>query len=402
MENLLRKREPQKKPLPWFSAMALGLIAAGACSFLTPHPYELLRVCRAGLAPAEAVPTELPSEAPAELQQQAPLTAEDKAAQLLEQPSPWCPQSSFRMSGVRLPNFPPALLENVGPQYEPHIQSLLTNAETVFTPGTTASQDRNLKEAYSVSVSIDVLLPKAAGGHELLAANPALSSVFPRYAELMQAATVSPWYHALYLRKQTLVRKAAAMVEPPPDSASFYDTDTLLELTAPECGRRLLWLQAGMKAAAAAPAEEREIPLRDELDPFILLPATVQDKRSDEKKGGADFRPLPGDFAAVVVGKRVFPAIVGGFVPRVETGEASVRLCRTVREKADADGSATSGLGVSYLVFPGTAEGGAGVDYARLNVRVRELLAEIGGLGADVEFVELQEVIALPEASGER
>ena len=85
---------------------------------------------------------------------------------------------------------------------------------------------------------------------------------------------------------------------------------------------------------------------------------------------------------------------VGDFGPRFKTGEASLRLCKEVNPKSKVYARAVSDLGVSYIVFPGTAEEEKGpIDYNRLNTRVRELLNEVGGLGADAQFVELQDTV---------
>ena len=123
-------------------------------------------------------------------------------------------------------------------------------------------------------------------------------------------------------------------------------------------------------------------------DPFIVVPLTV--------KSGKDtgYRPQAGDYAAVIVGNRVFPAIVGDFGPRFKTGEASLRLCKEVNPKSSVYARAVSDLGVSYIIFPGSAEEEKGpIDYNRLNSRISELLNEMGGLGAEAQFVELQDTV---------
>ena len=120
----------------------------------------------------------------------------------------------------------------------------------------------------------------------------------------------------------------------------------------------------------------------------------------ENEKEGSAWRPAVGDYVAVVVGKRVFPAVVGGSVARFETGMASQRLCQSVKADASASTPAVAELGVSYIIFPGTAEG-ATIDYTRLNTRVRELLGEIGGLGNEVEFVEMQSLEQPQEPAAE-
>ena len=414
MENLRKNREPQPKPTPWFGALFLVIFTAGACSLLTPHPYDFLSECIAAVFPPEPnVAPQLPQVEETLVEEEAPEpepvppTPEEIAAQTLEEPQPWSPESRLRMSSFRLPNFPPALLETVGAQYESHINRMLVESgalrETNFVAGTIASQDRTLTEAYRVSVSVNALLPSAAKGAELKASNAELPQVLPGYEALMESAVVSPWFHSLYLHKQNLVRKAAAMVEKMPDKNSFLDTDTILELSAPESRRSVLWIQSDMKQAEPlpAPAEEQGTPLACERDSYIVLPAVLAERRAGEnEKEGSAWRPAVGDYVAVVVGKRVFPAVVGGSVARFETGMASQRLCQSVKADASASTPAVTELGVSYIIFPGTAEG-ATIDYTRLNTRVRELLGEIGGLGNEVEFVEMQSLEQPQEPAAE-
>ena len=48
--------------------------------------------------------------------------------------------------------------------------------------------------------------------------------------------------------------------------------------------------------------------------------------------------------------------------------------------------------------FPGTKEPENGpIDYDRLNARCRELLAELGGLGTEAEFVEMKDLLPQPK-----
>ena len=124
-------------------------------------------------------------------------------------------------------------------------------------------------------------------------------------------------------------------------------------------------------------------------DPFIVIPLTL-------KEGSADsHRPKPGDYAVVIVGKRVFPAIVGDYGPKFKAGEASLRLGKLINPRADVYARPISALDASYVIFPHTAEAEAGpIDYERLNARCRELLDELGGLGPEAEFVQIEDLLA--------
>ncbi len=374
---------------------------------------------------------------------------------------PWSPAEHFAMPRLELPPFPPALPERVSDGKFAHLNELvngINNKSTVnFKPGSTASQDRTKKDAYMLHVAVELIQPRAADGKELLLANPELPKVLPGYEEMMATARVSPWFNALYLHKQNRIRKNASQVDKLLDRHNFYDTDTMLELESAQTGRKLLWLQADMDVVSdgsdgdrlptmpkkilesshyqpstsyrwkklgdtpnpllpgwqgrlkklqkekgdPAAIEHARLTIADikkysfllaEYDPFVVAPLVFK----EGKERG--FAPVPGDYAVVIVGNRVFPAIVGDYGPNFKTGEASLRLCKEVNPKATVYARAVSNLGVSYLYFPGSKEEVNGpIDYARLHTRCRELLEEFGGLGAEAQFVEFEDLLA-PQA----
>ncbi|MBR5876375.1 MAG: glycoside hydrolase family 75 protein [Akkermansia sp.] len=137
-----------------------------------------------------------------------------------------------------------------------------------------------------------------------------------------------------------------------------------------------------------------------EYDSFIVVPLTVNDKGTTTKQENhlKGFRPAAGDYAVVIVDNKVYPAIVGDFGPKFKTGEASLRLCKTINSKAGVNSRPVSNLGVSYIIFPGTKEPENGpIDYDRLNTKCRELINELGGLGKDAEFVEMKDLLPQPK-----
>lgn len=108
-------------------------------------------------------------------------------------------------------------------------------------------------------------------------------------------------------------------------------------------------------------------------DPFIVLPLSMVNKKSP-------FSPGIGDYCVVVYGSTLYPAVVGDAGPAYKTGEGSLRLCKQLSSRADANNRAVSDLKVSYLVFPGTAEKPfAAPDLERWRTRCSELLEEVGG-----------------------
>ena len=451
-----------KRRRPVFRRCLLGALLVAAGSLYTDGPAHLVQALRGtGEPEVREVVREVVVYKPAPAQP-APQPAPAPPAPQADSAAPWHPADSFCMPAITLPPFPPALPEQAMDGSFSHFTKLQSGinmrSRVDFRPGTTASRDRKQKDAYLVHLGLSLYLPHAADPTELAAANPGLKDVLPQYDALMAAAKVSHWWAPLMLHKQNEIRKNAGTLSQLLDRHNFYDTETLLEITAPATGRKVLWVQADMdvvsdgsdgdrlpampekvlksdyyqpttsyrwkklgstpnpllkpwqdrleklnkdkKAAPAAVRHARAVIndlktysyLLAEYDPFIVIPLTLQEGRD------AAYRPQPGDYAVVVAGKRVFPAIVGDYGPRFKCGEASLRLAKAVNPKATSYARPVSDLTVSYLIFPGSREEQAGpIDYPRLNTRCRELMQDLGGLGADAEFVEMKDLLKKPQ-----
>lgn len=454
-------RKSKIKLFTWFRLGVLGVLLLGAGALYTPYPAELVKALTTDdsapkkkkkkkkvakpASPAPAAPSVLPV-APPEPEEEIEV-------------EPWSPQEAFSMPAITLPPFPPALPERVEPGQYDHISKMTPGLNVLssvqFEPGSTASQDRKALASYQVRVALNLRLPQAADGESLKHANPKLPELFAKYNEFMSKAKVSQWYQALYLHKQNRIRKEAATLARLLDRHNYYDTDTILEIEAPESGRKVLWVQADMdvvsdgsdgdrlpdmpakvknsdhyqpmtsyrwrklgtnpnpllphweervtrlskdkKANAAALQHAKNVVhdlkkysfLLAEYDSFIVVPLTF-------KNGGNEsYRPQLGDYAAVVVGDRVFPAIVGDFGPRFKAGEGSLRLARLINPKATPFARPVSDLGVSYVIFPHSREPENGpINYERLNTRVQELLQEMGGLTPAAQFQQVEDPLA--------
>ena len=97
-------------------------------------------------------------------------------------------------------------------------------------------------------------------------------------------------------------------------------------------------------------------------DPYIVLPMGL---------GKADGGKV-GDYALVIFGDRIFPAIVGDVGPSDKAGEASLRIAKEINAIATPNNRPVSDLKVTYLVFPGTAETPFGPpDLEKLQARAR-------------------------------
>ena len=460
MKHLFHRKH-KIKIFTWFRIGLLLVLLVAAGALYTPYPQELYKVLSADEKPAKPrkkkkkVVKKPVVETPSVTPVAPPAPPEEEEVEV----EPWSPQEAFSMPTITLPPFPPALPERVESGRYDHISQMSPGLNVLssvqFEQGTTASQDRKALAAYQVRVALNLRLPQAADGESLKHANPKLPSLFNRYNDLMSSAKVSQWYQALYLHKQNRVRKEAATLARLLDRHNYYDTDTILEMQAPESGRKVLWLQADMdvvsdgsdgdrlpdmpekvknsdhyqpmtsyrwrklgttpnpllphweervtklskdKKANAGDLQYAKNVVHDlkkysfllaEYDSFIVVPLTF-------KNGGQEaYRPQLGDYAAVVVGDRVFPAIVGDFGPRFKAGEASLRLARMINPKATPFARPVSDLGVSYIIFPGSKEPENGpIDYEKLNIRVQELLKEMGGLTPAAQFQQVEDLLA--------
>jgi Fungal chitosanase of glycosyl hydrolase group 75 len=125
-------------------------------------------------------------------------------------------------------------------------------------------------------------------------------------------------------------------------------------------------------------------------DPFIVIPIDIL--------GSSDaYAPKVGDFAVVVFGKKIYPAIVGDGGPTFKAGEGSLRLAREINPKASPYNRPVSDLKVSYLVFPGSRETEKSApNYEKWRQRCHELLGEIGGLGEGYELHQWQDLLPKP------
>jgi len=129
-----------------------------------------------------------------------------------------------------------------------------------------------------------------------------------------------------------------------------------------------------------------------EYDPFIVIPVNILGSANDP------FAPKVGDYAVVIHGDRMLPALVGDGGPTFKVGEASLRIAREINSRATPYARPVSDLKVTYLVFPGSHEGERRPpDYAAWRDRCEALLGEIGGLGAGVTLHRWEDTLPKPQ-----
>lgn len=127
-----------------------------------------------------------------------------------------------------------------------------------------------------------------------------------------------------------------------------------------------------------------------EYDPFIVIPVNILTSNDP-------FAPKIGDYAVVIHGTRIYPAIVGDGGPTFKVGEGSLRLARELNPKATPFSRPVSDLKVCYLVFPNTRDAERGPpDYQKIGQRCHELLGELGGEGEGVQLHAWQDTLPKP------
>jgi hypothetical protein len=125
-----------------------------------------------------------------------------------------------------------------------------------------------------------------------------------------------------------------------------------------------------------------------EYDPFIVIPVNLLTAANDP------FAPRTGDYAAVVYGEKVYPAIVGDGGPTFKVGEASLRMARELNAASSPYRRPVSDLKVSYIVFPNTREERREPpDFAKWRERCQTYIEEIGGLGEGYELHEWEDLL---------
>jgi hypothetical protein len=87
-----------------------------------------------------------------------------------------------------------------------------------------------------------------------------------------------------------------------------------------------------------------------------------------------------GDYALVIFGNSIYPALVGDVGPNDKVGEASLRIAKEINTLSTPYNRPVSDLKVTYLIFPDTAETPFGPpDLDKLQARCETLVKEIGG-----------------------
>lgn len=158
---------------------------------------------------------------------------------------------------------------------------------------------------------------------------------------------------------------------------------------------RINWLKSRIKNKLEKGIDDmkRNSFLIAEHDPFIVISINKFAAR-----GTDPFAPHVGDYVAVIYKDKIYPAIVGDGGPTFKVGEASLRLARTINPEASSINRPVSTLGITYVVFPGSApRPKAAPDYELWHRECAKLLNEIGGIGSGYQLHQWENTIPVPE-----
>jgi len=310
--------------------------------------------------------------------------------------------------------------------------------------GGAASDERADPQSYVLELKLHARVPTPNATIEDLAkVSPDLPRLLPGLAAMITPDSVSPFFKELYDTKLRILRESLVRLDQLLSRHNFYDCQTVLNLRHPETKRRAVLLQADMdvdadgsdsdrlpagsgQSANFKPVTSYRWPKKSQIPNSYLGPAeerlkryetelaakgTAPERKKDLKAGIASVRDeietlkkfsfligatdpyivLPsglgkadggkiGDYALVIFGDRIFPAIVGDIGPSDKAGEASLRIAKEINPSATAYNRPVSDLKVTYLIFPGTAETPFGPpDLEKLLARSDALVKEIGG-----------------------
>jgi hypothetical protein len=119
-----------------------------------------------------------------------------------------------------------------------------------------------------------------------------------------------------------------------------------------------------------------------EKDPFIVISLLFRPYAATNKH-----TPQIGDYAVVIYGDKMYPAICGDYGPTSKMGEASLFMAKAINPKATPYRRPESDLKVTYLIFPGTAEKpNAAPSLDHWHQKCSSYLKEVGAPGAGHEL----------------
>ena len=165
---------------------------------------------------------------------------------------------------------PPPLPSKFVPRKEVDVTTLYNgisiNTKVETSEGNYASFEVEEPEAYKVSFSLSVRVPKANQSvKELARINPNLPAMLPGLGDLVAHGKVSGFYHKLYENKITMVQRDLTRLNKLLDRHNMFDCETILELKDPKTSRKALLIQSEMDVVADGTDGDRAATLDDSI-----------------------------------------------------------------------------------------------------------------------------------------
>jgi hypothetical protein len=322
-------------------------------------------------------------------------------------------------------------------------------------PGRLVTTEREGNGSYEASFTIFINRPEAAKHlDEVTMANPELLKALPGLEPMIEKARVSPFFNKLYDNKLSRLKTYAKRIDRLLTKHNYYDCQTMLELEHPGSKRKVFLMQSDMDVVSDGSDGDRLPAMPDEIvnsshyqpftsfgwaktgkvenpmiegwkkllvkekasgntkevkrletgindlkkrsfliaeyDPFIVIPVDVLADRE------SPFGPNVGDYAVVMYGKALYPAIVGDGGPTFKVGEASLRMAKELNDKVSPYSRPVSDVSVTYLVFPRSSGKWAAPNYENWRSECLKLVNEIGGLGEGYDLHRWADILPQP------
>ncbi|HSH40493.1 MAG TPA: glycoside hydrolase family 75 protein, partial [Chthoniobacterales bacterium] len=324
---------------------------------------------------------------------------------------------------------------------------ITVNATVEPTSGGPASEERVDPQSYVLDLKLHARVPAPNKTvDELAKVNPELPRLLPGLPAMVKPESVSPFYHELYETKIRRLRANLTRLDQLLSRHNFYDCQTILQLQHPETKRKAVLIQAEMDVDADGSDSDR-LPagsgVSTHFQPYTsyrwpkktsnpsayltMLEERIKTHEAEANQKGTSgarkaelkgaianardgidqlkrfsfligatdpFIVIPGgftktegakvgDYAVVITGDKIYPALVGDVGPADKAGEASLRIAKEISGDSSPYNRPVSDLKVTYLIFPETADTPWGPpDLDKIHARCEALVNEIGGAAA--------------------
>jgi len=142
------------------------------------------------------------------------------------------------------------------------------STSVVASEGENAALERERDEAYEIEMRVNVTVPRPNRTLEELASiNEHLPKMLKDLERLVEGAEVSPFFHHLYEIKLRRLQENVTRLNAIPSRHNFFDLETVLQMSHPETGQKVLFVQSEMDVVTDGSDGDRW----PELDDYISM-----------------------------------------------------------------------------------------------------------------------------------